>query len=142
MRSKISAVYLIFILTVLFTACNRSDIQEQNKSAGKNAASGKDSSVINNFKIEFVELGSVNCIPCKKMQPIMKSIETKYKGQVKVTFHDVWKDDAPAKKFGIDLIPTQVFLDVNGKEIMRHQGFYPEKDIDEFLQSQGLILPQ
>lgn len=142
MRSKISAVYLIFILTVLITACNRSDIQEQNKSEGKNTSSGKDSSVINNFKIEFVELGSVNCIPCKKMQPIMKSIETKYKGQVKVTFHDVWKDDAPAKKFGIDLIPTQVFLDVNGKEIMRHQGFYPEKDIDEFLQSQGLILPQ
>lgn len=142
MRSKISAVYLIFILTVLLAACSRPDIQEQNKSEGKNTASGKDSSVINNFKIEFVELGSVNCIPCKKMQPIMKSIETKYKGQVKVTFHDVWKDDAPAKKFGIDLIPTQVFLDVNGKEIMRHQGFYPEKDIDEFLQSQGLILPQ
>jgi thioredoxin 1 len=93
-------------------------------------------------KIEFVELGSVNCIPCKKMQPVMKSIENKYKGLVKVTFHDVWKDDAPAKKYGIDLIPTQVFLDADGKEIMRHQGFYPEDDIDKFLQSQGVNIPQ
>jgi thioredoxin 1 len=72
------------------------------------------------------------------MQPVMASIEKKYAGQVKVTFHDVWKDDAPAKKYGIDLIPTQVFLDTGGKELMRHQGFYPEEDIDKFLQSQGL----
>jgi thioredoxin 1 len=57
---------------------------------------------------------------------------------VKVTFHDVWKDEAPAKKYGIDLIPTQVFLDAGGKELMRHQGFYPEEDIDKFLQSKGL----
>jgi thioredoxin 1 len=28
--------------------------------------------------ITFYELGSVNCIPCRKMQPIMKSIEEKY----------------------------------------------------------------
>lgn len=89
-------------------------------------------------KIEFVELGSVNCIPCKKMQPIMKSIEEKYKGLVKVTFHDVWKDTKIAEVYGIDLIPTQVFKDENGKEIMRHQGFYPEEDIDKFLQSQGV----
>ncbi|UCF86051.1 MAG: hypothetical protein JSV50_10580, partial [Desulfobacteraceae bacterium] len=27
------------------------------------------------YKVTFIELGSVNCIPCKKMQPIMKQIE-------------------------------------------------------------------
>ena len=30
-------------------------------------------------KVTFVELGSVNCIPCKQMQPVMKAIEEKYK---------------------------------------------------------------
>ncbi|RPI17721.1 MAG: thioredoxin [Ignavibacteriae bacterium] len=89
-------------------------------------------------KITFVELGSVNCIPCKQMQPVMKSIEEKYKGQVKVVFHDVWKDKAPAQKYGIQLIPTQVFLDENGKEFFRHEGFFPEEDIDKLLQAQGL----
>jgi thioredoxin 1 len=72
----------------------------------------------------------------------MKSIEEKYKGQVKVTFHDVWKEKGVSEKYGIDLIPTQVFKDANGKEIMRHQGFYPEEEIDKFLQSQGVNLPQ
>lgn len=91
-------------------------------------------------KVTFVELGSVNCIPCKQMQPIMKSIEEKYSGQVKVVFYDVWKEDQKkyAQQYGIKLIPTQVFLDENGKEFHRHEGFYPEADIDKILQGKGL----
>jgi thioredoxin 1 len=89
-------------------------------------------------KITFIELGSVNCIPCKQMQPVMKSIEEKYKGQVKVVFYDVWKDRRPAEQYGIKLIPTQIFLDENGKEILRHEGFFPEEEIDKFLTSNGL----
>jgi thioredoxin 1 len=85
-------------LSVLLISCNKSDVKNSNSSAGDNASTEIDSSINNNFKIEFIELGSVNCIPCKKMQPVMESIESKYKGLVKVTFHDVWKDDASAKK--------------------------------------------
>ena len=90
--------------------------------------------------ITFVELGSVNCIPCKAMQPVMKAIEEKYGSQIKVVFYDVWKQEQAhyARQYGIKLIPTQVFLDANGKELMRHEGFFPEKEIDAFLQSKGL----
>ncbi|RMH69477.1 MAG: thioredoxin [Gemmatimonadetes bacterium] len=88
--------------------------------------------------ITFIELGSVNCIPCKKMQPVMKSIEKKYAGQVEVIFYDVWKEPERGKEFGIKMIPTQVFLDPEGTELLRHQGFFPEEQIDEFLQSKGL----
>ncbi|OQY30053.1 MAG: hypothetical protein B6244_01990 [Candidatus Cloacimonetes bacterium 4572_55] len=89
-------------------------------------------------KITFIELGSVTCIPCKKMQPVMKSIEGKYGNQVEVVFHDVWKDPEPGDKYGVKVIPTQVFLDADGKELMRHVGFFPESEIDAFLQKQGL----
>ncbi len=90
--------------------------------------------------ITFVELGSVNCIPCRQMQPVMKAIAQKYGEQIRVIFHDVWQEDQKhfAQKYGIRLIPTQVFLDERGKELMRHEGFFPEKDIDAFLQSKGL----
>ncbi len=90
--------------------------------------------------VTFVELGSVNCIPCKKMQPVMKAIEEKYGAQIKVVFYDVWKDDQKqyAEKYGIKLIPTQVFLDTDGKEFHRHEGFYPEVEIDKLLQKKGL----
>jgi len=126
-------IYLsIIIVAVLLLSCNKNDVKsESNKTSGNQITD-------DDYKIEFVELGSVKCIPCKKMQPIMRSIEKKYSGQVKVTFYDVWEDKAPAKKFGIKLIPTQVFLDAKGNEIMRHQGFFAEEEIDKFLQSQGL----
>lgn len=91
-------------------------------------------------QITFVELGSVNCIPCKAMQPVMKAIEEKYGEQIKVVFYDVWQDDQKkyAQEYKIKLIPTQVFLDENGTEIMRHEGFFAEAAIDSFLQKQGL----
>lgn len=91
-------------------------------------------------KVTFVELGSVNCIPCKRMQPVMKAVEEKYGSQIKVIFYDVWQPEQKkyAEQYQIRLIPTQVFLDENGKEIGRHEGFYAEEDLDKFLQSKGL----
>lgn len=131
-KQIIFVLFLVFILV----SCKKSNTENTNQT------SGNKSSDTTKFKIEFVELGSVDCIPCKKMQPIMKSIETKYKGLVKVTFYDVWKDTKKSEEYEIDLIPTQVFKDANGKEIFRHQGFFAEEEIDKFLQSQGVNIPQ
>ena len=91
--------------------------------------------------ITFIELGSVNCIPCKKMQPVMKAIEQKYGEKVKVLFYDVWTEEQKpyAKKYGIRLIPTQVFLDENGKEFFRHEGFYPEEEIHKIFKQRNVI---
>ncbi len=92
------------------------------------------------IKVTFVELGSVKCIPCKQMQPIMKEIEEEYKGQVKVVFYDVWTAEGKPyiKEFGIRAIPTQVFLDKNGKEYFRHQGFFAKDELVEVLKMQGV----
>ena len=72
------------------------------------------------------------------MQPVMKSIEEKFGDQVEVVFHDVWKDKAPAQKYGIQLIPTQVFLDENGKEFFRHEGFYAEDEIIKLFETKNV----
>jgi len=74
------------------------------------------------------------------MQPVMKSLEVKYGDQIKILFHDVWTEQGQpyAAKFGIRLIPTQVFLDSKGKEFYRHEGFFPEAEIDKLLQKKGL----
>jgi thioredoxin 1 len=91
-------------------------------------------------KVTFVELGSVNCIPCKMMQPVMKDIEKKYGKSVRVIFYDVWTQEGEpmGRKYGIRGIPTQVFLDGDGQEIFRHMGFYPEEEIVKFLNSRGI----
>ncbi|UCH10506.1 MAG: thioredoxin family protein [Fidelibacterota bacterium] len=91
-------------------------------------------------KITFIELGSVRCIPCRAMQPVMQAIEQRYGEQIQIIFYDVWRPDQRhyGTEYGIKLIPTQIFLDSTGTEIMRHQGFFPEKEIVEFLDAQGL----
>jgi thioredoxin 1 len=92
------------------------------------------------IKVTFVELGSVRCIPCKKMMPIMEEIKKKYKGQVKVVFHDVWTDEGKPfiKKYKVRLIPTQIFYDRDGKEYFRHEGFFPKDELVKVLQKQGV----
>ena len=92
------------------------------------------------YKVTFVELGSVRCIPCQQMQPVMKSIEKKFSTQVKVVFYDVWtQEGAPyGKKYGIEAIPTQVFLDETGKEYFRHVGFFPEEELVKVLNLKGV----
>jgi thioredoxin 1 len=89
-------------------------------------------------QVTFVELGSVNCVPCKEMQPVMKAIEQTFGDQVKVVFYDVAEDQAPAREYGISMIPTQVFLDADGKEFHRHVGFYPQAEIEQLLVQHGL----
>lgn len=90
--------------------------------------------------VTFVELGSVNCIPCKMMQPVMDKVEKTYGGQVKVIFYDVWTEAGKpyAFKYGIRGIPTQVFLDSRGNEIARHTGFLPYEEVDKVLKSAGV----
>ena len=91
-------------------------------------------------KITFIELGSVNCIPCRQMQPIMRTIEQKYPNKVKVVFYDVWTEAGQpyARQYKIRVIPTQVFLDENGKEFFRHEGFFPLAEIEKLLKDKGV----
>lgn len=92
------------------------------------------------IKVTFIELGSVRCIPCKMMQPIMQEVEEKYGDEVKVIFYDVWTDAGRpyAEKYQVRAIPTQVFLDENGKEFFRHVGFFPREELFEVLKKKGV----
>lgn len=90
------------------------------------------------YKITFIELGSVNCIPCRQMQPIMKEIAAEYPDQVLVVFYDVWKNPAPGEYYKIQLIPTQVFIDERGNELFRHVGVFPKEEILKFLKEHGV----
>ncbi|MHB8993962.1 MAG: thioredoxin family protein, partial [Armatimonadota bacterium] len=73
---------------------------------------------------KLLDLGSVTCIPCKQMAPILEELKQELAGKVDVEFADVNKQPALADKYRIEMIPTQVFLSAEGKELFRHVGFY------------------
>ena len=95
---------------------------------------------VKNAKVTFIELGSVRCIPCQKMEAVLESIKKKYPNDVKVIFYDVWTETGKpyAKKYGVSSIPTQVFLDKNGKEYFRHVGYFEENEVIKILKQKAV----
>lgn len=144
------------ILILLFFSCENKKSQKKEKgslitqqeisnmavtpSAEHNLTEQKEQGKKSKIKVTFIELGSVRCIPCKMMMPIMKEIEEKYGDEVKVIFYDVWTEAGRpyAEKYQIRAIPTQVFLDENGKEFFRHVGFFPREQLFEVLKKKGV----
>ena len=126
---------LILLASTLVTGYTQNTTQAEKQ---KSATEQKKSAV--KYKVTFIELGSVRCIPCQKMQGVMKSIEQKYGNQVKVVFHDVWTPEGKpfGEKYGIEQIPTQVFIDENGKEFSRHVGFFAEDELVKVLKTKGV----
>ena len=128
MKNRIYAAIFLSLTMVIAPNCS-SDVKT-NKSNKQQAAGTSIKK-----KVTFIELGSVNCIPCRMMQPIMKEIEEEYAGQVKVVFYDVWTESGRpyAEQYRIRVIPTQIFLDQNGNEYYRHEGYFPKEDLVKIL---------
>jgi thioredoxin 1 len=78
---------------------------------------------------KLLDLGADKCIPCKMMAPILEELKREYAGRLEVEFIDVWKNPEAGQRYGIRMIPTQIFYDADGKELYRHVGFISKEDI-------------
>lgn len=126
---------LLLALAISFAVCSPKSEQKKEPPKQETATTQKPAALVT-----FIELGSVRCIPCRMMQPVMDSIRTQYAGKVEIIFYDVFTPEGRpyAEQYGIQAIPTQVFLDKDGKEFYRHTGFFPKEEIDKLLKQLGL----
>lgn len=116
---------LAVIVTTLFVAgCSKPS--DEPVAAALPAAAGKPAGAP-----KLVDLGATACVPCKMMAPILEELESQYVGVLDVEFIDVWQPENKdiAKSYGVEEIPTQIFLDPEGKELWRHVGFISKEDI-------------
>lgn len=77
----------------------------------------------------LVDVGADRCIPCKAMAPILDELRSEYAGRMQIEFVDVWKNPGAGEAYGVSAIPTQIFIDAEGRELHRHQGFISKADI-------------
>jgi thioredoxin 1 len=77
----------------------------------------------------LLELGSHKCPPCRRMTPILNELRSEYSGKFQIKYIDVWQDRAAGAKYRVRAIPTQIFFDSKGREVFRHVGFFPKRDI-------------
>jgi len=78
---------------------------------------------------KLIDLGAGKCIPCKMMKPILDELKRDYANRFVTEFIDVWENPDAGKQCGIEMIPTQIFYDADGKELFRHVGFFGKEDI-------------
>ncbi|MFN3396226.1 MAG: thioredoxin family protein [Thermodesulfovibrionales bacterium] len=120
-------VFLVISIVLVFSGCsNAGSIDDALNKAKKEG------------KVVMLELGSVGCIPCEQMKPVMERLRRDYKGKLEVIFVDVRVDRRSAQRFRVFMIPTQVFLDKDSREFHRHIGYYAYEEIVPVLRQMGL----
>jgi thioredoxin 1 len=90
----------------------------------------------------LVDIGAGTCVPCKMMAPILEALEREYAGVFEVEVHDLRQDRAPAERYGVRVIPTQIFFDASGRERFRHQGFLGRDEILAKWRELGVAIPE
>jgi thioredoxin 1 len=89
-------------------------------------------------KPTLVDFGASGCRPCDMMTPILAALKKKYAGRLNVLFVHVQEEQILAARYGVRTIPVQVFFDKGGKEAFRHEGFFPQEEIERKLRETGL----
>jgi thioredoxin 1 len=138
---KLFSIFIILTALLLLVGCGEEPgSPDSNASPGTSTthSGGSAADVPVKGLVTMVDLGADSCVPCKMMAPILVELEKEYRGRAAIVFLDVWKDKAPAERFGIRAIPTQIFFDENGREVQRHVGFMSKDDIVAQLKNMGV----
>ena len=74
------------------------------------------------------------CGPCKMLSPVVDKLSEKYDGKIKVCKVNVDEEFPVAATFGVQSIPTLVFLK-NGETVKKSIGFSSEEELSEMIES-------
>jgi thioredoxin 1 len=90
-----------------------------------------------NGKPALVDFGANSCMPCRQLRPILKEIEKEYTGKASILIIDVYKYQDLAREYRVQLIPTLIFFNKEGKEAFRHVGAWDKDSIVGKLKEAG-----
>jgi thioredoxin 1 len=90
-------------------------------------------------KPALYEFGAKTCVACIQMQKVMAELKASHGD--KVEFRMVYADEEKDlfRQYRIMLIPTQVFLNTEGKEVERHVGPLTKEEVLQKLKELKLI---
>lgn len=92
---------------------------------------------LKNGRPTLAEFGKGACKICIKMAPILQQVAADYSGKANVISLDLDEFSATGYAYHIVAMPTQIFFDANGKEILRHLGYLSREEIDKSLAAVG-----
>jgi len=75
------------------------------------------------------EFGANSCDNCRAMKPVLSALAREHGERMTVVDIDLRKTTGYASRYQIQLMPTQVFFDAQGREIGRHAGLISGDEI-------------
>jgi thioredoxin 1 len=129
-KMLIAGILIVIVIALILIQCSsdQSNKKSDKKASGEVPNAGSESDQAKKLPM-LIDLGKGTCIPCKKMKPILEELEKEYQGKAVVKVIDLRYEPQEASKYRIRLIPTQIFFDVDGKEVYRHEGFMDKQSI-------------
>lgn len=132
-------------------AKSSTDVKEGKKGLPEKAASNKSRGDTNeqvnkkSFTAEekknlpvIIDFASETCVPCQMQKPILEGISREYQGKLIVKILNIHEHSNEAEEYSIRVVPTQIFIDSSGKQVLRHEGLLYKKDIILILKEMGI----
>lgn len=127
-------------------ACSRSDDRAQAPADAPTASAlaPAPTTVSSNFTTRtvarLINLGADKCLPCRQMVPVRNALSAEYPETLAVSFIDVWAERKAGSQHKVRVIPTQIIQDAEGRELFRHEGYWPKEAILHKMTELGLDL--
>ena len=87
----------------------------------------------------MVQFGKTECIWCEHMAPYLKEIKATYP-KVPIYYINTDKDVLGGINANVQVLPTSIFWDAEGKEIGRYEGYLLPEQIMELLEKYGVLV--
>jgi len=90
-------------------------------------------------KPAILEFARRLCPVCLKNAAMLKKVQAEYSDQISLRFVYIDNEEHLFQKYGVTIVPTQVFLDASEKEVFRHTGPLTEAELIGILQGLKFI---
>lgn len=90
--------------------------------------------VLNNSLPVLVDFYSDSCVPCKRLAPVLGTVEDEKNGELAVYKVNINFDADAAEEYDVTAAPTLVLFK-DGEEKARHTGVFKKDELVEFIES-------
>ena len=88
---------------------------------------------------KILEFDRKFCPICQASERVILAVKDRYPGQFEVEKLYMDEADAVFRRYKVAIVPTQVFLNVSGQEVARHEGVYKEEALIQKLRELKFI---
>jgi thioredoxin 1 len=122
MQAARFAVLGLVLVTSWIAGCSERPAVEAQQGAAVAVVADPISQALARGKPTVVEFGANACAACRDMKQVLSALHKSHGSQIEIVEVDLLKQRDVAARYGVQLMPTQVFFAADGRQIGRNAG--------------------